>query len=295
MAVLMTALLMAPKAARAHPGAGIVVDAAGNVYFTDTGRGVWKVDGNGRLTEIHSRTYHWMALDRRGDFARSASLGQFDGGTFERVTREGAVPAILISSDYPIAVGMDGALYYVPYRPEGPRQLIRRTAKGHRVVFATLPPSTGEKPMQWVNGIAAAHDGSLYVSDDDAVHRIDVKGSVSTVSAPVGVSDCSDPLPGTPKLPYLRGLAVAQDGAIYAAATGCRAVITISRQGRVGTVLRSERPWSPTGVALFGGDVYVLEYRHTQGDNSAEWIPRVRVVTADGRIRTLVTVNRTLR
>lgn len=288
----MTALLMAPKAARAHPGAGIVVDAAGNVYFTDTGRGVWRVDANGRLREIHTRAYHWMALDRRGDFARSASLGQFDGGTLERVTREGALPAILISSDYPIAVGTDGALYYVPYRPEGPRELIRRTAKGHRAVFAMLPPGGGEKPIQWVNGIAAAHDGSVYLTDDDAVHRIDVKGRVSTVRVPVGVFDCSDPLPGTPKPPYLRGLAVAQDGTLYVAATGCRSVIAIPRKGRVGILLRSEGPWSPTGVAVFGGEVYVLEYWHTEGDNRTEWVPRVRVATTDGRIRTLVTVNR---
>ena len=34
----------------AHPGSGIVVDRQGQVYFVDTGQGVWKLDTQGRLT-----------------------------------------------------------------------------------------------------------------------------------------------------------------------------------------------------------------------------------------------------
>ena len=33
-----------PSPAIAHPGAAIVVDAKGQVYFVDTGHGVWTVD-----------------------------------------------------------------------------------------------------------------------------------------------------------------------------------------------------------------------------------------------------------
>jgi hypothetical protein len=82
------------------------------------------------------------------------------------------------------------------------------------------------------------------------------------------------------------------DGTVYAAANGCRAVIAIPASGKMRTVLRAEAPWSPTGVALFGSDLYVLEYLHTSGDDRKAWIPRVRKVGADGSVKTLAVVKR---
>ena len=277
---------------KAHPGSSIVVDAKGNVYFVDTGQGVWKLDVNGGLTLIHTVAYHWMALDERGHFAKANSLGKLDGGSFERITPQAAIPALIISSDYPIAVGADGALYYVPYKPNGPRELIRRMPDGQRSVFARLPTDTGEKPMRWVNGIVANHDGSLYITDNDAIRKVDRKGSVSTVRSALEAPDCAERLPGAPQLPYLRGLAVHPDGTIYAAANGCRSVIAVPAQGPIRTVLKAEPPWSPTGVANSGKDVYVLEYLHTPGDDRREWTPRVRRVAADGKITTIATIER---
>jgi hypothetical protein len=52
---------------------------------------------------------------------------------------------------------------------------------------------------------------------------------------------------------------VDNDGTIYAAAVGCHRVLKISREGKVEVVLKAERLWSPTGVAVRGGNVYVLE------------------------------------
>jgi hypothetical protein len=156
----------------AHPGSGIVVDSQGQVYFVDTGQGVWKVNPRGELDLIHTRPYHWMAMDEKGRFAASHTLGDFDGGSFERITPGGSIPALVISSDYPIAVGQDGGLYYVPFSRTGRRELVRRMPDGQRSVFAALPVDTGPKPMQWVNGIASGPDGSLYVTENDAVRRI---------------------------------------------------------------------------------------------------------------------------
>ena len=48
----------------AHPGSGIVVDRNGQVYFTDTGKGVWKIDAQGKLTYIPASRFHWMT-DRK--------------------------------------------------------------------------------------------------------------------------------------------------------------------------------------------------------------------------------------
>jgi sugar lactone lactonase YvrE len=89
--------------------------------------------------------------------------------------------------------------------------------------------------------------------------------------------------------PYLRGLAVDGRGTVYAAATGCRCVVKITPGGKVETVLKSERPWSPTGVAIHGADVYVLEYTNANG-KPAEWRPRVRKLGRDGVVTTLATI-----
>ena len=78
-------------------------------------------------------------------------------------------------------------------------------------------------------------------------------------------------------------------GVVYAAATGCHCVAKVTPDGQVSTVLKAQRPWSPTGVAVHGEDVYVLEY-----PNSADrdWLPRVRKLGHDGRVTTLATVPR---
>jgi hypothetical protein len=284
--------LAATAAALAHPGSAIVVDAQGQIYFVDTGQGVWKLDQHGKLALIHARAFHWMALDEKGAFAKSRALGDFDNGSFERITPAASVPALIISSDYPVAVGQDGGLYYVPYNNTGRRELVRRMPDGQRSVFATLPTATSPKPMRWANGIAADADGSLYITDNDAVRKINRGGAVSTFRDAIQAPDCADPLTDAPQLPYLRGLAVARDGTIYAAANGCRAVIAIRAEGAIKTVLKAEPPWSPTALVTSGRDLYVLEYVHTPGDNRKEWIPRVRKIAADGRITTLATVER---
>jgi sugar lactone lactonase YvrE len=288
--VLSLALALMPST-YAHPGSGIAVDAQGNIYFVDTGRGVWKANPNGDLTLISGTAYHWLALDEKGHFARN-NLGSFDRGSFERVTPAGAVPTVVISSDYPIVVGADGGLYYVPFKKTGPRELVRRKYDGLRSVFVALPADTSREPMLWVNGIAAAPDGSLYVADNDAVRRIEASGSISTMAVAIDGSECRDPLPDAPKLPYLRGLAVARSGVVYAAANGCRSVVSIPPKGAVRIILKAERPWSPTGVAILGEDLYVLEYIHTPGDDRKAWIPRVRKVASDGRVTTVASIER---
>jgi sugar lactone lactonase YvrE len=90
-------------------------------------------------------------------------------------------------------------------------------------------------------------------------------------------------------LPSLRGLAVDQDGTVFAAGVGCHAVAKITPNGKAETVLKAERPWSPTGVAVYRGDVYVLEYTNANGGQAEGWRPRVRKLARDGKITTMFT------
>ena len=89
--------------------------------------------------------------------------------------------------------------------------------------------------------------------------------------------------------PSLRGLAVDARGVVYVAATGCRRVISITPDAKVATVLKSESPWAPCGVALHGNDLYVLEHINANSEAHEDWPPRVRRLGRDGKVTTLVT------
>jgi hypothetical protein len=55
-------------------------------------------------------------------------------------------------------------------------------------------------------------------------------------------------------------LRVAVSGVEQAAVTGYRCVLKITPDGITETVLKSKKPWTPTGVAVRSKEVFVLEY-----------------------------------
>src|SRR6266496_4863718 len=101
--------------ASAHPGSGIVVDQQGNVYFTHIGRGVGKIDPQGKLTYVgNTRGGHWMCLDAEGSFSRTQPKH------FERITPDGVKPALIYADGgSPIAVLRDGNLYFASNDEKG--------------------------------------------------------------------------------------------------------------------------------------------------------------------------------
>jgi hypothetical protein len=108
----------------------------------------------------------------------------------------------------------------------------------------------------------------------------------------VALSTCPR-IPGNePKDPLLRGLAVDSSGTVFVAASGCGSLLKVTPSGQVSTLLQLEAPWSPTAVALFRGDIYVLEYLHTAVEDRLQWLPRVRKISADGKNAVIATVRR---
>lgn len=275
---------IAARPAIAHPGAAIVVDAKGQVYFVDTGHGLWTVDAAGKLVDLGGPAFHWMTLDPDGRFAGL----RVQGGTFEFVAKAIDGGVLILSSDFPVAHG-NGFVYFAPYAKTPPLRVLRLTRDGR-----TDPAAVIETRAQWLNGLTYGRDG-FYFTEDAAVKKLMSDGSVSVIAANVMPTECSpDRVPET-TVPYLRGLAVSGDGNVYVAATGCRVVVRIDRRGTVTTVLRAQSPWAPTAVALHGDAVYVLEYLHTPGDDRRQWLPRVRKVDAGGRVSTIAIVNRPTR
>ncbi len=277
-----------------HPGSGIVVDRLGYVYFVDTGVGVWKIDLEGRLVRTDGPAYHWMTIDHDGRFS-GVRLPQ---PLPQDVSVVGTNPTLILGGDFPLTVGADGAMYYPQAVSDGPVRIMRLTPSGSRTLFATLPeafeigPGGRRVSAQWIHGLAAGRDGSLYYTERHAVRRIAPNGSVSLVAGRVTVPDCVYPPAVTePRVaPDLRGLDVGPDGTVYVAASACSALLKIAPTGDVSVVLRASDAWSPMGVAVSDSDLYVLEYRYIPTEVRQEWLPRVRKVARDGKVTVVATV-----
>jgi len=276
----------------AHPGSGIVVDRQGNVYFVDTGSGVWKIDQMGKLTHLSGPAFHWMAIDIDGRLA-NVTLPHFSSED-ATVTRVGTNPTLLLSSDFPICVGRDGSLLYLWSHSSDQVQIFRLAPSGKVTVVKTLPSIRSESgELRWRNGIATSKDGSIYYSEDRAIRKITPQGDLITIVSNLNLPGCGS-MTGveSEQGPYCRGLDVDSEGTVYVAATGCGAVLKVTANKKISTVIRTESPWSPTGVALYGNDLYVLEYLHTTSENRREWLPRVRKVSPDGTVVTIAAIDR---
>lgn len=282
----------------AHPASGIVATARGDVYFIHTGQGVCKIDAEGKLTYIHrfKGGGHFLALDPEGKFSK-----QFPR-LFERLTIEGEKPTLLYASGgAPFVVARDGNLYYGSGYPDGDdlapgfHTLTRLAPDGKRTLFSPDLKKALADLNESVVGLTSGPDGSLFIAGPNAIVKVKLDGTVKTLVHPVNVTDRDDDLAKASQSrafhsPYLRGIDVTEDGTFYAAVNGSRCVVKISAEGKVETVLKSEKPWSPTGVAVRGKDVFVLEY--TNPDKESDWVPRVRKLSADGKVSVLADLTR---
>jgi hypothetical protein len=278
--------------ALAHPGSGIVVDGRGWVYFSEAGDidahlpgVIWQIDAQGKLTRLQEGGAHYLALDVKRGFA-PANLARWFG---ERVTpwleradtQEGA---LILADGQPIAMHRDGSLYYA----KGNLDVTRLSPDGRLSTLA--PPHEQTERLGGIKGLAFGPDDSLYVACPSAILKVATNGTVSTLIQSIAVPDCdADFPPNMPasQSPFLRGLAVDVHGTVYAAATGCRAVLKITSNGQMTVVLRAEAPLSPTGIAVRGEEVYVMEYEHPHSARREEWVPRVRRLGNDGKVTTL--------
>jgi hypothetical protein len=303
-AVVAMVLLVATRSA-AHPASGIVVNAKGEVFFVHTGKGVGKIDADGKITYIHivKGGGHFLALDAYAKYATQLPR------LFERITPEGVKPALLYASGgAPFVVTQSGDLYYGSGYPGGEDMapggltLTRMTPDGKRSLFAPDLKPTLAKLKEALTGLAETPDGSLIVACSGALLKVKADGAVSTLVHPVEVKDCDDVFAKVRgqegysespffHRPYVRGVDVGRDGTIYAAVTGCRRVVKVGKDGKVETVLRSEQPWTPTGVAVRGKELFVLEYAHHDG-KPENWVPRVRKLGADRKVIILADLSR---
>lgn len=277
----------------AHPGSGIVVTSEGIVFFVDnsppppegTGREiVWKLDKNGKLTASGAGGGHWLGFDAGGAFAR-VDFADWSGRRlapqFVRLKPAGFGPSLIAADGQPFVFGRDGNLYFA----RGNLELTRLTPQG--AVSAVMPQMLADADRRGgIKGLASGVDGSIYLSYPSAIQKITADGHASIVAEDIRMEQ------GRPEMrPDLRGLAVSDKGIIYAADAGGRRVIKITPDGKVTTVLGVDG-WIPTGVAMAGDEVYVLEFDDAP---PTRWRPRVRRVSGDGKVTVLAEVRMSAR
>jgi sugar lactone lactonase YvrE len=274
-ALIASVLVASP--AMAHPGWGIVVDREGTVFYTDL-KQVLRIGTDGKVAvavpDVHSHALH---LDAEG-VLRGEHLwydnAKSKWGHYEWELRNGTVVRHPAKEGLPDPPGpardAKGNLYWV----DGPK-VFRAERGGAAAQLATIPRD-GETPGQAPGGILAVGlDGNVYVVSDGDLYRVGPAGSVARLARDldehVVTSFMMQPWH------YVMGLAGDPSGNVWVANTGARKLKKVSPDGKVTVVLDADFPWAPTGIALRGRDVYVLEYTDTGGS------VRVRRVGPDGR------------
>lgn len=278
----------------AHPSSGIVVDQKGRVYFSDLSRGLLMIDERGKVTTVYKEGGHWLALDKLGSFSRvNFETSKHWPRWFKRRTPINVKPVLIGDGGSPLVVGQDGNLYFVcddeRMIPAG-LQIGRLSPDGKETLLNPSLLQMSEK-LGGIKGLASGPDGSLYASYAKAILKIKTDGRFSTLVNPVVTNACELNVPSKDS-PWLRGLAVDSRGVVYAAASGCGSVLKIMPDGKVTTVLKAEKPWAPSGVAIHNNDVYVLEHINPNSDTHEDWPPRVRKLGRNGKVTTLATITR---
>jgi sugar lactone lactonase YvrE len=179
----------------------------------------------------------------------------------------------------------DGNMYHVTNYPERELLVLKRTPKGSVTALAgssnaareyrqTVPYSAG--------GIAFSSEGVLYFVHGANVSKVTPGGTLIPLARNLVVENASrDPT-------SLFGISVDAKGNAFVADYGNRRVLKITQANQITTVIRAEEPWFPTGVAIKGGELYILEYGHTPTHTPIG--TRVRKLSTDGRITILATV-----
>jgi hypothetical protein len=284
-------LLLFPRAGFAHPASGIVVDDQGRVYILY--HGLDRVEPSGELTTIEENSGgHWLALGSKNIISGIAL------DAYKRVFADGN--SFLFGDGAPLAFGADGSLYYASdgsseLMPVGALSVVRLSPGGKRSAFSPALQAKLADLGDGVTALAVGSDGRVYAGTWKGFIELHDDGSTARIFYPLPVQDCdSDPAdhnPANASSPYFRGIGVDAAGNVYLAATSCHRVLKVERSGKVSILLRSERPWAPTGLTVHGQDIYVLEYTNANGPRTEGWYPRVRRVSREGPVETLLTVH----
>lgn len=291
----------------AHPASGIVLDRAGNIYFSDL-ETIWKFDTSGKLSVfragVSGRHVHELAIDAQ-DNIYGADLS-YESEKFIsdiwKMTPDGKFEYLLEPTDHPpraLSIWRDhsGNNYWIDQNNHTKTQtlLLRRAPNGEVTTFAGSAYGHADGKgaaarFSSVGGVAFGPDGSFYLADGASVRKVTMDGTVITLASGLDARTKEDkPTLFGGSYGNLAGIAVDSAANAYVADAGNRRLFKINGEGKVDVLLRTDPPYFPNGVVAGpGGDIYVLEVGFTL---PGSWSgPRVRKLSADGKSTILATV-----
>jgi sugar lactone lactonase YvrE len=302
LAVVWACVFPAAKA-QAHPSWGIIVDHQGQVYFSDL-KTVWKVDAQGKLSLFRAsgdRHTHDLNIDEAGnlygaDNSYEPATKRFFSSIW-KMTPAGDFSYLLAPTDNPpegvsIWRDRDGNTYHATNFPGQEILVLQRTPGGDIKVLVGSNSAVRDYHQgvpYSIGGMAFGADGALYFAHGANVSKVTMSGTLTTLARDLKVENASGNRAGAVSPARLLGLAVDAQGSVFVADHDNRRVLKIAPDGQSTTVLRAEELWFPTGVALRGGDLYILESGQTPAYKSIG--TRVRKLSSDGRVTLLAMVD----
>jgi DNA-binding beta-propeller fold protein YncE len=180
--------------------------------------------------------------------------------------------ALLAATVHPgagITVGRDGLIYFadpannIVWRLDDDGSLSKIVEDVHTNVLLIADDGTpyfpqGGYPPEQLAYLTEAPDGTGYGTIRSLVIRIGADGYFETVAGDT-IRGFRDGPAAQALFNRPQGIAVDSAGAIYVADHGNRRLRRINTDGIVETVARPGWPWVPTGVAIRGEEVFVLE------------------------------------
>ena len=292
--------------AGAHPAWGIAVDRQGQIYFSDL-ETIWKIDAQGRLTVFRAgasgRHIHDLNIDEAGnlygaDNSYEPATGRFISATW-KMTPAGDFSYLLSPTDNPpegTSIWRDrgGNMYHVTDYPERELLVLKRTPNGDVTALAGSSDAAREYRQgvpYGVGGMAFGDEGALYFTHGANVSKVAMSGAVTALARNLVVETASGNPAGGASPTHLFGIAVDAQGNAFVADYGNRRILMVTPDGQSTTVIRAEESWFPTGVAVRGGELYILEIGHTPSYTPIG--TRVRKLSQEGRITVLATVGET--
>ena len=299
-----TVCLCSGREANAHVGTGIDLDRQGLIYFTDTYHNcIWRLESNGTLTAVFRGVHLDYLIIGEDGYVYVIKDGIW------KITPHGEMTEVLNSRQFPeggrsLCIDRQANIYFINSDPQLKRvpEIYKRTPEGKVTLIAGVderqPDGQGGQAMfRHINSAVCAPDGSLYVRDDQYIRRVASDGTISTLLHSEDAAMAED---GEERLERTMGIAVDAAGNVYVANYWKRAIMKVTPDGKVSTMATSRWPWVPIGVALSGRDIYVLERMgNPYGPSTVLEVstladrlgsPRVRKVSPDGAITTLVVV-----
>jgi len=268
------------------PTTGIVAADDGTIYFVDSFHNtVWRVQpGRGVSAFVTGRNGKSLQIDDDGYiYGTHREKGRVQGwradaaGNVVELSRA-EVPE---QSGHAFVVGGNGELigWTGTTRRSGIRLWRAREHQRQLVAGGEYGSRDGlgaDARFLPIGGMMMTPEGELLVTSGASVRRVSLDGSVSSIAA-------GDPLlrprgsifarlVGDPQ-GHLTGIAQGDDGSIYVANTARGAIVRIRPDGTTQAIAVSDDGWTPTGVTVASGAVYVLEYGAGV---------RVRRITTDG-------------